>query len=140
MNWRKRYSSEHLESADIPEGKRPTVTIKAIGTEAMDGDKGKENKAKITFEPSEGFGRICKKTTWIAAKTCGYCLEAMFGKDDDAWIGKRVTLYVEQLSTGDEGLRIYGSPDIDKEIRLRVREFGRGKRTLTLHPTGQEVQ
>src|SRR4051812_32643737 len=96
-NWRKRHSTEHLESADLDE-KEITIKLVAIETTQVDGDKGKETKPLWRFEPGKQFGAICPKRTFIPSKTVGHCMAAMFGPDDDAWIGKRVTLHAERIS------------------------------------------
>jgi len=134
-NWKKHYSTEHLDSADL-DGKTVNIKIVAISDEEMDGDGGaKEKKMRVKFEPSPGLATLTNKRTWIAAKTCGYCLEAMFGKDDDAWVGKWVTIKAERISTGDDALRVVGSPDISRPCSVKVRQFGRGKLTINLRPT-----
>jgi hypothetical protein len=134
-NWKKNYSSEHLEAADLPEGRQVNVKIVAVGAVDLEGDKGtKQKKGLITFEPSPGFGQVCRKRTWVAAKTCGYQLAKMFGADDQAWVGKWVTLYAAQVN-GEEALRIAGSPDIKSPCHVYVREFGGGKRKWEMVPT-----
>lgn len=134
-NWKHHYSSKHLDSADL-DGKTVNIKILELQTEEMDGDGGeKENKMLVRFEPSPGLATLTKKRTWIAAKTCGYCLEAMFGKDDAAWIGRWVTIRSERIRTGDDAIRVVGSPDIDHEVSLKVRQFGAGKLTIKLRPT-----
>lgn len=136
-HWKRQYSTEHLDAIDIPEGREITIKILSVGSTELDGDKGKERKGLIRFEPSPAFGKLCSKRTWVPAKTCGYCMAAMFGDLDENWIGKRVTLHAERIETGDEAIRVVGSPDITREIKLRVRVFGAGKKTLTMKPTAQ---
>jgi hypothetical protein len=63
-------------------------------------------------------------------------MAAMFGADDDAWIGKRVTLHAERISSDVEAVRCVGSPDFNgtKTIKLRGAP-GQGKITVTLKNT-----
>ena len=136
-NWKKNYSSEHLDAADIPDGRSVTVSIVKIGTVELMGEKGKEQKMLVTFTSSPQFRALCPKSTWVAAKTCGYCLAAMFGNDDAAWIGKRVTLHSEEVEAfGDitEAVRVKGSPDIAAPVTIRVKQ-GRKKVMIKLTPT-----
>ena len=137
MNWKKHYSTEHLDATDIPDGRTVTVKIVRIADVELDGEKGKERKMLVTFEPSAAFGAQCGKRTWAAAKTCGHCLAAMFGPDDEAWIGKRITLGVEQVDAFGEmcdAVRVKGSPDITAPISIRVKQ-GRRKVLIKLTVT-----
>lgn len=136
-NWKKHYSTEHLDATDIPDGRTVTVKIVRVGDVDLDGENGRERKMLVTFEPSEAFGKVCSKHTWAAAKTCGHCLAAMWGADDAAWIGKRVTLGVEQVDAfGDlvDAVRVKGSPDLQAPVTIRVKQ-GRKKVVIKLVPT-----
>jgi hypothetical protein len=66
-------------------------------------------------------------------------MAAMFGPDDDAWIGKRVTVHAERISSDVDGVRVVGSPDFTgtKTIKLRGAP-GQGKITVTLKNTAQK--
>lgn len=139
-HWKKHYSTEHLDAADIieiPEG-QAHIKIAGIGDVTLEGEKGTEKKAVIHFHPGPAMTAAgVTKTSWVAAKTCGYCLEAMFGPDTDNWIGKRVTLRSERVSAfGDvtDAVRVMGSPDLAAPKTIRVRA-GKKKATITLVPT-----
>ncbi len=131
-HWKKRFASEHLEACDL-DGKAVTITIKAVSSTEMKAEDGsQESKGVIHFEGK-------KKTTWVYPVTVGHCLSAMFGENDDGWIGKRVTIHSEKVESFGEtvdAIRPLGSPDISAPIRLRVR-MGRKKVTLTMNPTGK---
>lgn len=123
LHWRKLCGSEHLESADIPDGGKAMITIRHVGSTTLDGPTGKQKKLLFSFDPSPTFARTCEKRTWVAPSTVGRCLEAMFGKDANAWIGKRIVLHVETVEAfGDEAeaVRIYGSPDIAAPVTVTV--------------------
>lgn len=143
-SWKQFFNGKHFESGDIADGTKPTIKIVAIG--ACDPEEtGGEQKMMVTFAPGEELkrawanekgtdGKPKNKTTWICAKTIGYQLEAMFGKDPAAWKGKVVNVCVADVR-GEPAVRIYGSPQIDREIVIKVRDFG-GKRTWKMVPTG----
>jgi hypothetical protein len=129
MKWKKRYSSEHLCAEDL-DGKEVTVEIQSIMTIDVPGDEGKKR-------PEVAFRGAKKK--WIANVSAGACLAAMFGEDDDGWIGKRVTLHSQPTHMKGEmvdGIAVKGSPDIAKQITFRAR-IGRQKKTFRLVPTGK---
>lgn len=88
----------------------PTYTITRVDIERMPNIKkpGKEiNKGVITFaEVDRG---------WVMNRTNVECLKALFGPDTDGWLKHRVTLGTEPTKTG-LGIRIVGSPDIDREV------------------------
>jgi hypothetical protein len=118
MNWEQRFKGEFISAKEIGD-RRPTFTIAKIGTVKMDDEKKRKeiDKAVIWFkEIDRGF---------VFSKTAGHALAAMFGKDDNDWIGKRVTLYADPdvMLGGDQvgGIRVMGSPDIQKEIKLRIK-------------------
>jgi hypothetical protein len=80
-------------------------------------DKTKETKVVITFAPRpDGTPR----KEWICGPLSIAALEAMFGKDLKAWIGKRITLYATDKVMNFPGkgpcVRVYGSPDIAREV------------------------
>lgn len=142
-NWKKNYSTEDLDASDIPDGKQPTIKIVAIGSK----DVGGQRKMQVTFEASPGFkahlAKVCDplpaKTSWLAAKTCGHCLAAMFGENTDGWIGKTIVIQSEQVDAfGEtvEAIRVYGSPDLPRDKTIRVRQ-GKKKVNVALHATAK---
>lgn len=140
-SWKHYFNGKHFESGDIPDGTKPAIKI--ISTAPCDPeDTGGEQKMLITFEPGAELRKAWdaeqpkpkKKNTWICAKTIGYQLEAMFGGNPAGWNGKVVNVYVADVK-GEPAVRIYGSPQIQKSVTIRVRDFG-GKRTWTMVPTG----
>ena len=132
--WRKHFSSKHLDSGDLADGQKAAIKITKIGDSDPDDTDG-EKKMMIHFAPGQEFAKTCKKSTWICSVTVGHQLAAMFGPDDSAWIGKIVVVYSAPIRDG-EAIRIWGSPEIDREIEVRVRDFG-GKKTWKMRPTGK---
>lgn len=92
-------------------GKPVTLTIKSVAQESIEGDDGTE-KLKVVIT----FVEIGRK--WIANKTNGLRLRAMFGNDSDDWIGKRVTIFPEHNSMSESGfaIRVKGSPDLERTM------------------------
>lgn len=141
--WKTFFNGKHFESGDIPDGGKPLIKITAISACDPD-DTGGEAKMQIAFEPGQELksywstdaqkvkGKAKNKTTWICAKTIGYQLEAMFGKDPAAWVGKLIGVYVAEVKR-EPAVRVYGSPAIDRDVTIEVRDFG-GKRRWTMKP------
>lgn len=99
-------------------GKDVTLTIKSVYVDNIEGEDGREKPQAIIT-----FSEIARE--WALNRTNASCLRAMWGDDTDHWIGKRVTLYPENDSSGmsESGvcLRVKGSPDLDKTIEATIK-------------------
>jgi hypothetical protein len=130
--WESRFKGEHISAAEMGE-RRPTFTIARITTLRMDDEK----KKREVDKPAIWFKEI--ERSWLYCKTSGHSIAAMFGKDDSAWIGKRITLYADpDVRFGSEqvgGIRVAGSPDIEKEIKIRVKFPKKKPIEIVLTPT-----
>lgn len=108
----------------------PTYEITAIDIERMPNIKkpGKEtNKGVVSFKEIE--------RGWVMNRTNVECLKALFGTETQGWVGKRVTLGTEPTKTG-LGIRIVGSPDIDREVTAEWTPPRQRKQTKKMVPTG----
>lgn len=134
--------SKYLRAADfgVVLPKMPTLTISGARVETVPSLKpgareGDEEKKGIVYFSDEPDGR-----GWVMNKTNVQCLKALFGSDTDGWIGKRVTLESVIVNVGpkkEPGIRVKGSPDIDREVRVEVKLPKRKPQTFTLIPTGR---
>jgi hypothetical protein len=112
------------------EGKQITIIIESVEGR-REQEEGKREKcllvARLKRRKADEMQRF-----WIINSTNKQCMAAMFGDHVEAWCGKRITLKGEDTNMG-RGIRIHGSPDIDKDIEatidLGVRK-GKHKRTL----------
>jgi hypothetical protein len=68
----------------------------------------------------------------VACKTNGLCIKAMFGKELEAWKGKKITLFQGQWN-GEECIRIWGSPDIEKQFDVSIELPRRKPFPMTMH-------
>lgn len=96
-----------------------TLTIENVFAEELEGDKGKKLTGILSF--------VGKTLQLTLNKTNGLCLKAMFGRETNDWIGKRVTLWAAPYhdnTTGEDTtcIRVRGSPDIsaDKTFELKL--------------------
>lgn len=120
-------------------GREATLTIsKVVLDKELKDDKRPGGAPVISFKE--------RPKQWVLNKTNAHCLKAMFGRDTEQWIGKRVTLHAPSMpdpfNPGETitPIRVKGSPDIDRPV---VAEFtlGRQRRQtrVTLVPTGQRA-
>lgn len=118
MKWEQRFKGEYLSTIELGD-RQPTFTITKISTTRLDDEKKKRevDKAVMFFKEVD--------RGWMYSKTAGHCLAKMFGEDDAGWIGKRITLYAdEDVYFGSDqvgGIRIAGSPDIQKPLIVRIK-------------------
>lgn len=118
-----------LDGTKLPTN--PTYTITSIEIESLPNLKkpGKEiNKGVVSFREIE--------RGWVMNRTNVECLKALFGPETQGWVGKRVTLGVEPTKTGP-GIRIVGSPDIEREVIAEWTPPRQRKVTKRLVPTGR---
>lgn len=115
-------------------GKPVTLTISEVDTEEMPGDDGKpKTKATLSFKETP-MQHVCCKTN-------GICIREMFGRKVTEWVGKRVTFFPDEWN-GEPAIRVWGSPDIDREIKVTVTLPRRKPFTKTMHvvtPPGKKA-
>jgi len=117
-------------------GRTPTLTMARVVTEELEGEDGKKKRKVIVY-----FNEV--KRGWVLCKTTALCLAEMFGTETDKWSGKRVTLYAADVQVGPErkpGIRIVGSPDIEKPIAFLLKLPKKKAQKVMLKPTGKGAQ
>lgn len=119
-NYGELYPGRFIKAVDL--GKNKTVlTIDRVVADSLEGDRGVERKVIVIFREIP--------QAWVMSKINGTCLKAMFGTDVRAWSGKRVCLYAtDQImpmptARGDDRycIRVYGSPDIDRDMTVEFK-------------------
>jgi hypothetical protein len=107
-------------------GRDVTLTISKIHKEVLEGDKGPKNEAVVSF--------VERPQQLTLNVTNGHCLKAMFGRETDAWIGKRVTLYPLEYKSehSDLAIRVRGSPDIASPVTFTLKLARKKSREVTL--------
>jgi len=114
--------------------KEPTATIASVGLETQKAAKGKRAERWGVLNFVEPWAKPYKVNG-----TNKRALITMFGRETDAWVGKRVTFYAKPGTYfGEEGVavRIRGSPDLKAKVSFSVRRFGGGEDVHNLVPTG----
>lgn len=99
----------------------------------MEGEKGKKTEAILAFDRTP--------LLLVCAKINGFAIREMFGNNVQAWVGKRITFYptaeLMPFKRGEECIRVYGSPDIAREMEITYRPPKRKPVKMTMHATGK---
>lgn len=128
------YPGRFIKAGDVIE--ETDVTIGAVHMDSLRSDDGMKFKAIIAFSRTP-----TKAKEMVLNKTNGFCVLGMFGRDPRAWIGKRLTLKSEIVQFGPEkkpGVRVVGSPDIDKPMQVEIKLPQKKPKTVTMRATGQK--
>lgn len=125
VDWDELYPGRFLKAGDF-KGKQVTLTMSEVRIEELVGDKGPQIKGVISFEKTE--------KQWALNKTNGLCLKAMFGRQVQEWVGKRVTLFPSTWN-GEICIRVYGSPDIKDDMEVSIALPRRRPFDMTMHKT-----
>lgn len=124
------YPGRFLKPGEL-QGRKITLTITSIDMEELEGEDGKKMKGIFSFKETS------RQLPWN--KTNGICMREMFGVEVQAvWVGKRITIFATEWS-GDEVIRIWGSPDIDRDINVTVALPRRKPFQMTMHKVVKEA-
>lgn len=131
MNYDDLFPGRFLRSSKF-KGKDATLIIKAIRTEKLPGLNGDVLKGIVAFEKTD--------LELVLNRTNGECFKAMFGRETDGWIGKRVTLWPAPYTDNMTGevttaIRVRGSPDIASSITFELRLARKKPTKVTLLKT-----
>ena len=127
--WDELMNSRYLHATDLkaaaPEAKFFTRKIVEVLKEVMPDDK-HPGEEKI-----QGALRLEGEKKLLGVNTTNrLCLQAMFGNQVDAAIGKRVTFKIERVMAPEPGsnkrvevdaIRIAGSPDMEKDVHFMLK-------------------
>lgn len=123
-------------------GKEPTLTIERVTLErveslkATDDEGGGKMKDRwvIYFKEARG-GR-----GWLLNRTNAECIKELWGREVDAWLGHRITLYTTQVRVGpkmEPGIRVKGSPELTEPRAFELRLPRKKPIRTTLLPTAK---
>lgn len=121
--------------AGLLKGQKSTVTVTDVHLEELEGEKGVEQKVIISMAG--------KKMQLVLCKLNGLCVKAMFGPSISAWIGKRITLWptdtIAPMKKGEDCIRIWGSPDVEKDITIPIQLPRRKAFNVTLRKVSAQA-
>jgi hypothetical protein len=128
MDFDKLFPGRFLKAGQFG-GRDVTMTIAKIVLEEMDGVKGKETKAIASFRE--------RPLQLVLNKTNALSLKAMFGRETDQWVGKRVTFFPAKIQFEDHdiAIRVRGSPDIAANVTFELKLARKKPRSVTLLKT-----
>jgi hypothetical protein len=130
MDYRLGLEGEYISASEIG-SKEPVVTVRDVTLAKLapyEGGAGRDKNRLIIWIVGKDRG-------WVMGTTNAECMAAMFGEDTDGWIGKRLMIYTTMVQTrnGKElGIRIKGSPDLEKPITFELRLKRKRPVTLTM--------
>lgn len=136
MDYDELFPGRFLKSGEF-KGRDVTLTIRTIRTEELPQDKGGTKvKGIIGFDGT--------KKELVLNRTNGECLKAIFGRDTDEWIGKKVTFYPAPHTdsfTGEVGtaIRVRGSPELEKDTSIQVRLARKKPINMTMKRTAKKA-
>lgn len=115
--------------AGLFQGRDVTLTIRSVKVEKLPKDGGgEETKGIVAFTETE--------RELVLNKTNGLCILAMFGRETNNWVGKRVTLYPTEFE-GDLCIRVRGSPDLAGDVTFELKlARKKAKRTVMKKTAG----
>lgn len=99
-HWRSAYENKYLGAWNLwkdGQYKTATVTIERITEEVIVGEKGRKSPATLLHFKG-------KRTPMILTRKQGKVLDSMFGPVKAGWVGKEITLWVEQRVRVQEGV------------------------------------
>lgn len=126
MDFDQLFPGRFLKAGEF-QGRAVTLTITAVALEDLPQEKGGDRaKGIVSFAES--------KRQLVLNRTNGECIKAMFGRNTDDWIGKRVTLYPAPYE-GDIAIRVKGSPDLEKNLTVEIKLPRKRPYNVTLEKT-----
>lgn len=132
MDFDQLYPGRFLKAGDF-KGKDVTLTITGVTIEKLPQNTGGERvRGILAFDKTE--------KQLVLNRTNGECIKAMFGRDTDKWIGKRLTLFPMDMgdsSFGDLAIRVRGSPDLAQDVSFELRLARKKPVTKTMERTGR---
>ncbi len=111
-------------------GRDVTLTITGVEMEDLPQDKGGEKARGII-----SFTETKKKL--VLNRTNGEALKALFGRDTDDWMGKRVTFYPAPYEGDETCIRVRGAPHLTKPLTFELKLPRKKPISVTLIPTAK---
>jgi len=131
----------YITAAELS-GKEPTLTIDRVVLEKVESMKATDDDGAgklrdrwvVYFKESKG------DRGWLLNRTNAECIKAVWGRDVEAWVGHKLTLYTTNVRVGpkmDLGIRVKGSPEITEPVVFELRLPRKKPLRTTLLPTGK---
>lgn len=125
--------SRFLKSQEF-NGKDVTYTLASVVLEDLEDEAGaKKTKGILGFKETPKL--------LVINRTNSDCLKAMFGRETDNWLGKRVTFFPAPFfdnftKENTTAIRVRGSPDISAPVSVSIKLRKKKPTTMTMQRTG----
>ena len=123
------YPGRFLKSGEF-KGRDVTLTMTGVELEDLPQDKGGDKARGII-----SFRETKKKL--VLNRTNGEALKALFGRETDDWIDKKVTLYPAPYEGDETCIRVRGAPHLTKPLTFELKLPRKKPISVTLIPTGK---
>lgn len=102
-----------------------TIRIVSMGGEVLEGDKGKQLKGVLKYKGMDADKKVITGE-FVVCKTNAILISKAIGEEDyTKWGGHLITIYFDRgVMFGSEkkgGIRIYGSPELKRDIKVEVK-------------------
>jgi hypothetical protein len=123
-------------------GKEPTLTIGRVTLEKVESLKATDDAGagKMKDRVIVYFKESKSERGWLLNRTNAECIKELWGRETDNWLGHKVTLYTTPVRVGpkvEPGIRVKGSPELDKPRTFDLKLPRKKPTPMTLVPTGK---
>lgn len=124
-------------------GKEPTLTISRVTLEKVESLKASDDAGagKMKDRVIVYFKESKSDRGWLLNRTNAECIKELWGRETEDWIGHKLTLHTTQVRVGpkvEPGIRVKGTPEIDKPRTFDLRLPRKKPIPVTLLPTAKE--
>lgn len=98
MDVRLLYPSLYLAAPEF-KGKDVVLTIRQLAVESLKTERGEEKRPVLYFKETQAKAPSpAKEKRLVLNKTNAMAIAEVWGRETDAWVGKRITLYPTRVS------------------------------------------
>jgi hypothetical protein len=136
------FLGQYITAAELV-GHEPTLTIDRVElekVESMKDDDDEKGKPKLRDRWVIYFRASKSGRGWLVNRTNAEAIKAMWGRETNAWCGKRITLMTQQVRVGrkmEPGIRVKGSPELTEPLTFELKLPRKRGIPTTLLPTGK---
>lgn len=135
------FLGQYITAAELV-GKEATVTIGRVVLEKVESMKVSDDAGagKLKDRWIVYFDGSKSDRGWLLNRTNAECIKALWGREVDDWVGHKITLHTQQVRVGpkmEPGIRVKGTPEIDKPLTFDLKLPRKKAVPYTLVPTGK---
>lgn len=132
-SYKKLFTGKYLASDDLGDAE-PTVRIERMASETVVDEEKQTSRVRwIALFEGKAKGMLLNRTNAIL-------IAAIVGSDEiENWIGHAITIGVRDVKLGGQtvpGLRVIGSPELDKPRKVMIKMPRKKPMETILQPTG----